>query len=199
MDTVEILQLARKNLSNPAAALTATAIALAESGGSATATNTKNTDGSIDTGLWQINSIHKRDHPTWTVPWLQNPSNNAKAMAIVSSNGSNWSPWVKYKNGDYKKYIDQVKLAAFKIETGGSGPFDTGIDDVPVVGDIVEGAEGIVDAAGDIATIIGDTVNKTGAWISKSENMTRIAQVVGGIVLALIGAAIVANSKVARG
>lgn len=70
---------------NPQAAEMAAAIAMAESGGKSDATNT-NPDGSIDRGLWQINSVHG------SLSTLD-PMANAKAAVQISQNGSTWRPW----------------------------------------------------------------------------------------------------------
>ena len=75
----------------------AAAIAQAESGGRPNASN-KNTDGSEDRGLWQINSVHG-SLSTF------DPAANARAAITISSNGLNWSPWVTFKTGAYRKYL----------------------------------------------------------------------------------------------
>lgn len=85
------------------AADTAAAVALAESGGVATASN-HNTDGSIDRGLWQINSVHG-SQSTFDIP------GNVKAAIAISNNGKNWSPWVTFKSGAYKKYLSPTTAA----------------------------------------------------------------------------------------
>ena len=55
------------------------AVAMAESSGR---TDVVNSIGCV--GLWQINQpVHIKTHPTWTVAWLQNPVNNAKAAAVI--------------------------------------------------------------------------------------------------------------------
>lgn len=63
----------------------AAVVALAESGGNPNATNS-NGDGSMDRGLWQINSVHG---PLSTT----DPMANARAAISISAGGSNWRPW----------------------------------------------------------------------------------------------------------
>jgi len=75
----------------------AAAVAQAESGGNPGASN-KNSDGSIDRGLWQINSVHGSLS-------VFDPAANARAAIKISSNGTNWSPWVTYNTGAYRKYL----------------------------------------------------------------------------------------------
>jgi len=70
----------------------AAAIALAESGGNPNATN-DNGNGSVDRGLWQINSVHGAQS-TYDV------TANARAAVQISNNGSSWRPWcTAYSDG----------------------------------------------------------------------------------------------------
>ena len=82
---------------DPAKQNLAAAVAMAESGGRPNITN-RNSDGSIDRGLWQINSVHGA---LSTLDRL----GNAKAAISISSNGRNWNPWVAFKNGSYKQFL----------------------------------------------------------------------------------------------
>jgi len=68
-------------------AIIATGVALAESGGDPGAYN-KNSNGSTDRGLWQINSVHE-----WADPdLLFDPSYNARAaFRVFDSQG--WTAW----------------------------------------------------------------------------------------------------------
>lgn len=70
---------------NPQAADVAAATALAESGGRSDASNS-NGNGSIDRGLWQINSVHGAQSTF-------DPMANARAAIAISNNGTNWKPW----------------------------------------------------------------------------------------------------------
>jgi lysozyme-like protein len=80
--------------------------------------------GSVDRGLWQINSCY---HSSVSATCAFNPSCNAKAMAQISSNGTNWSPWSTYKNGAYKKYLAAAE-AAEKMLEGAKGDAGSGAD-----------------------------------------------------------------------
>jgi hypothetical protein len=83
---------------NPKAANIAAAVALAESGGNPGAINNKNTDGSIDRGLFQINSVHGAQSTT-------NLRQNVRAAIRISNNGANWHPWVTFQTGAYKAHL----------------------------------------------------------------------------------------------
>jgi hypothetical protein len=78
----------------------AAAVALAESGGVPTAVNDQNDDGSVDSGLLQINSVHGYDPDR-----LLEPDYNADAGYDVSSGGTDWTPWVTYNSGAYLDFL----------------------------------------------------------------------------------------------
>lgn len=95
---------------------TAVAVALAESRGRTDATN-RNSNGSIDRGVWQINSIHG-DMPG--DPF--NPADNAKmAFTIWKQAGNSWRPWSTYKSGIYRSFLTRGNSAAGSPAIGGGG------------------------------------------------------------------------------
>jgi phage protein U len=82
---------------NPQAAPMAAAIAMAESGGNSAAQDL-DSNGTVDRGLWQINSVHGAQS-TFDV------MGNARAAVAISNNGSDWSAWVTYQTGAYQRYL----------------------------------------------------------------------------------------------
>jgi len=86
----------------------AVAISIAENiAGDPTATHV-NTDGSIDTGLWQINSVHGIPSSQ-----LKDPTANAAAaFKIWSDAGRSWSPWSTFKSGKYMAFFQRGQAAA---------------------------------------------------------------------------------------
>jgi hypothetical protein len=92
----------------------AAAIAMAESGGNPGISH-RNSDGSIDRGLWQINSTHGA---LSTFDRL----GNAKAAVSISGNGRNWNPWTVFKTGVYKRFLGQAQGAQPAAGGGGSQP-----------------------------------------------------------------------------
>lgn len=82
---------------NAQAAPMAAAIAMAESGGNSAAQDL-DSNGTVDRGLWQINSVHG-SQSTFDV------MGNARAAVAISNNGSDWSPWVTYQTGAYQQYL----------------------------------------------------------------------------------------------
>jgi hypothetical protein len=75
-------------------AFMAAEIATAESGGRQTATD-NNSNGTVDRGYWQVNSIHGALS-------TYDPAGNARAAVELSGDGTNWSPWVTYQTGAYQ-------------------------------------------------------------------------------------------------
>ncbi len=82
---------------NPGAADMAAAIALAESGGNPNEAD-YDKNGTVDRGLWQINSVHGAQS-TFEV------AGNTKSAIAISDNGTNWEAWVTFKNGAYKQFL----------------------------------------------------------------------------------------------
>lgn len=83
----------------------AVAVALAESGGRADIDNAGlNRDGSIDYGLWQINSVHEASG--FDSAQAADPAYNARwARRVFLAAGGRWTPWVTYNNGDYLRHM----------------------------------------------------------------------------------------------
>ena len=97
------------------------AIAKAESGWNPAAVNDKNRNGSIDRGLFQINSVHQGN------PWYPSnpfdPLQSAKAAyAIYKSQGL--SAWSVYNSGAYKQFlqsappVQKANIAPYAANTG---------------------------------------------------------------------------------
>jgi len=101
------------------AALTmAVAVALAESGGRTDAVGRN--AGSVDRGLWQINSKY---HPEVSATQAFSPAGNAAAAYRISSGGSNWQPWSTYNNGSAQRMKARASRAVGR--TGLTGTADT--------------------------------------------------------------------------
>lgn len=159
----ELKQIWILNGGNPQAAGIAAAVALAESGGNPNATNT-NGNGTIDRGLWQINSIHG-NLSTYDI------TANAKAAIQISSNGTNWMPWTVYKTGAYKKFLNSADPSLVgTVEISPKPPEDTN-PLTALVSNFTQNMSQLI---------------KAGEWFAKPENTIRIFQVVsgGGLIIA---------------
>jgi hypothetical protein len=118
---------------NAAFAPIAAAIAMAESAGNPNATN-HNTNGSVDRGLWQINSVHGAQSTL-------DPLANARAAVAISQNGKSWSPWTTYTTGAYKKFLSSAQTAAAPLQsdpvTATVGAVSSVVQTVGSVGDLI--------------------------------------------------------------
>lgn len=131
----EIYKLATDAGFNQQSALTATAVALAESGGNTDAHNTTPPDDSY--GLWQINMLgslgpaRMKQFGISSPSQLFDPKTNAKAAFIIYKNaGYRFSPWTTFTSGAYKSHLAEgsvpanvvggVQNAASALDVGGA-------------------------------------------------------------------------------
>lgn len=80
----------------------ATAVMRAESGCNPTATNKANRNGSVDRGLFQVNSVHKAK--VGNLDDLYDPATNIRIAYRVYL-GSGWKAWSVYNSGAYKRFL----------------------------------------------------------------------------------------------
>src|ERR1035437_10074658 len=89
---------------------------MAESSGSTTATHTNTTGayaGSIDQGLWQINS---QAWPQYAAG-IFDPLANAQAAFAISKGGVDFTPWSTWTNGAYKSFLTAVNNVLGGLQT----------------------------------------------------------------------------------
>jgi hypothetical protein len=127
------------------------AIALAESGGNPRAKNV-DANGSVDYGLWQINTVHH-----YSVADMENPQQNAKeAVSIFNSSGPH--AWSSYNNGAYKQFMSGKKAPDISMGIYTPGDYagtDQGVD--------FSGAGNIPALGGALITDVGHTtIRQTG-------------------------------------
>jgi hypothetical protein len=96
--------------------VTATAIALAESGGKTDAKGGPNSNGTYDWGLFQINDVHKPTDAEKTDPL----ANARRAYAIWVQAGHSFKPWSTYNSGSYKKQLTDALLGFGQIQADSS-------------------------------------------------------------------------------
>ena len=190
------------------------AVAMAESSGR---TDVVNSIGCV--GLWQINQpVHVRRHPQWTVAWLQNPVNNARAAKeIYRSQG--WAAWEAYtgpdgrgSDGPWRQFYRGTPASGTQRVFDFNDPFNLWPDawgDAPGSpgGDTLNewyGGDGSTSESldpgiGDIATTLGgiaEAVQKTAVWLGNAQNWVRVGYVTGGALLLLMGLSIVAKPAI---
>lgn len=201
----EIYQAARVAGMNVAQAVTATAVALAESGGNDTAVG----DVGLQTGtwgpsvgVWQVRTL-KADTGKGTdrdVTRLQgNLVEQAKAAWDISDHGTDWTPWTAYNTGAYSKFAIQARAAAGVANSGGGANSDpgsafeqTGLGDVPGAGlvrDAVVGvlADSVAPARKIVLTVVfvglGMTLVGVGMWRLVAPAKKAAEKAVAGVVL----------------
>lgn len=146
MDYAALVGLAKQAGFPEGEAQTAAAVALAESSGNPTASH-RNSNGSTDFGLWQINSVHSQllAGKVW-----QEPSVNAR-MAYEVWKGSGWNAWTTYKTGAFRRYANGANSPS-----GGAAPGAT-------TGDPFSGLTASLDGIGNSFSQISafaNTINK---------------------------------------
>lgn len=187
----QIFALARDAGFSQGQAVTMTAIALAESGGETTAVNRSNSNGTIDVGLWQINSVHGYSESA-----MKDPFQNAKAAKAIHARQS-YGAWTVYKKGTYNKYLPEALKAAPSGGTSISSIL-SGLRTLASAGDDVAGA-----VPGQLAELTGakaamgalDLVARAGTWITNPQNWLRIVYVVVGGAL-VVGALVMVTKPI---
>jgi uncharacterized protein YukE len=95
---------------------TAVAVALAESGGDTLLQN-QNRNGSIDKGLWQINSSAHPEKLAGMGDWTDPQANANMAEAVWEEAGKRWRPWVSYNHNSHLQYMKRGEDAAATTRT----------------------------------------------------------------------------------
>lgn len=179
------------------AARIAAAVAMAESGGRTTAHNPVPPDDSY--GLWQINMLGSMG-PSRRAQFglssnkdLFDPAKNAKAMAAISSGGTNWQPWSTYTNGAYRKHLD----GGLAADPNGA-PADWQDDMLGMLPDLIPGMGAVEAIAEPLQGLkaIAELMTAAAAWMAQPHNWVRILQVTVGGVLVAVGVAITVQDKV---
>jgi hypothetical protein len=107
---------------------TAFAVALAESGGRASAKSHPSLKKDDSYGLFQINMIgglgpaRRKQYGLASNRELFNPTTNANIAFAISKGGKNWKPWGAYTSGSFTKYLDDAGRVAKDAGIGGGDP-----------------------------------------------------------------------------
>ena len=85
----------------------AVAISGCETSGNIWVVGGPNKNGTFDFGAWQINDVHRTDHPEWFdatgagTNWANHADNARMAFAVYTEAGKSFRPWVAYTTGRY--------------------------------------------------------------------------------------------------
>lgn len=112
MDVAQIGEVAAQAGFSGEGLAVAIAVALAESGGDPLATD-HDSNGTVDRGLWQINSVHR----AYSAACDYEPACAAAAAYQISDDGRDWQPWVTYQRGEEIAYLP---AALSFVETQGA-------------------------------------------------------------------------------
>lgn len=181
----EIAALARSRGLSAGAAEGMAHVAECESGGDAGIVH-QNTNGTTDTGLWQINSVHTRDHPSWTVAWLKVPANNAAAMKTLYDSSRGVEHW-KASMGCWLPKISSNALGSTLRDP--LGVLGAAVSDP---GGVVSGVADALNPLDDIAALAEPFVEFVG-WLTDPNTWKRAALVIAGGGIVLVGVAVVAR------
>lgn len=155
----------------------AVAVSFAENGAHDATAQHVNADGSVDTGLWQINSVHDQ----WTIRALFDAQTNANAAYQISSQGRDWQPWVTYSR---KLYLAQMPAAHATIaDLQAHGGAVTWLQNNPL--GTAPGVKGSVNSPNILTQAsrgwVGDFIGAVGGYVGRAFKM------VGGLILMLMG------------
>ena len=191
-------------------AVTATAIAWAESGLDPDAIGDlalQDATWGPSVGLWQVRSV-KRQRGTGGVrdaSHLGNATFNARSMAAISSAGHNWEPWSTYTSGAYQSHLAAVRRAVGDGSSTPQGKAPRGTTTVDTVGwmpDPGDVAGALVPGAGPILGGLeagGKAAKKAAAGVLDLAGVRGIvltgAVVLGGVLITWAGVAAMARGN----
>ena len=158
---------------------TAVAISFAEDGSHDPRAQNHNTNGTTDTGLWQINSVHAQ----YPAPTMMIPRANAQAAYVISAGGHNWTPWTTYQTGEYRAQIGAANAAITQMNQQGGAQkvaATIGHGEAGQQFGVVTAATSAWDAAMSIPHFLGELAN-VGTW-------ERVGFVIAGLLAMGFGA-----------
>lgn len=167
-----------KNGGDPKLAPTMAAIAFAESAGNTQAHNGNASTGDDSYGLWQINYFNGL-YPSRTARFgspqqlLSDPNRQAQAAVALAQGGRGLSNWSTYTSGAYKRYL----------AGGGLGGVIHAIGNAPIIGGVV--------SPNQIGTGVGDVLHPGRILDPLLSRLAGALAVIGGLLLALLGLALV--------
>lgn len=113
MNALQIAHVAQQAGFSGQGLVNAVAVALAESGGDPDAVGQN--PGSVDRGLWQINSYY---HAEVSDAQAFDPSQAAIAAYRISNAGSDWSQWSTWQNGAARAQMGAAQTAVAQLAGG---------------------------------------------------------------------------------
>lgn len=178
-------------------ATVAVAVALAESGGVTDGVSAPQPLGGRDRGLWRINS---RWHPEVSDRCALDPVCSTQQAMRISNGGRNWSQWRAFTNGAYQRHMAAARAGV----DAGARPVATGdidwSDPDQWPDDIKPPERGGIHIPGIDPTQPLKPFNDLGEFIGRLMDPAawkRLGTIVAGVVLALVGFAIINRDAIA--
>lgn len=156
----------------------AAAIAIAESGGKTDVVSKPNTNGTVDYGLWQINSSHTALLASGK--WSDPNDNAVMAYTLYKNAGNKFTPWTTFNDGAYKKTLKDNILP----DSLTGGPFDDIPNPLEPLKKAGDGIKSMADAVGNLVTHLLDP----SFW-------KRVAFGFGGVMLIIIALLLIVESN----
>ena len=157
---------------------TGIAIVLAESGGNPRAVNTANRNGSVDYGLFQINTVHGS---LLSQGDKFNPVDNARmALTVYKQAGNSWKPWSTFNSGKYKDFNSAVAGFGFL-------PIDVAVD---VARGAIGAAQTVKQATTGVQQVM-EVVTSPVLWM-------RVLLVILAIFLIIVGTVVLLRKPIAQ-
>ena len=153
-------------------------VATAESGLRSDAVSKPNSNGTVDRGLWQINSVHGKDPAR-----LMDPAYNTQvAFELWRSAGNSWRPWSTFNNGT-AHVVNASNAVGFNpwwlVSPFGAGAAGVG-------GDIAK-STGLA-SLGQAAGVVIGTVTSVAFW-------KRAGALFAGFIILIVGFVILASGN----
>jgi len=168
--------------------VTAIAISFAENTTHDMTKTSHNTNGTWDTGLWQINSVHV---PPYTYKQLVDGVGNGEAAYALSNHGTNFDPWVTYYRNLYVPFLPAAHNALTVMNRkGGAKKMVASIGQQSVIPGVhvPNPITGVEDALGSI-----------GGFLSNLPSLLfRLGKILFGIILIVVGFFILARGQVSN-
>ncbi len=170
-------------------AATAVAVSQAENRSGDTSAVHHNADGSVDVGLWQINSGNASPES------MKDPSANAAEAFKLASSGRGWNNWTMFRNKSYLLFLPIAEAAVLAAQAANPKLGLAVAGSTPINPSTLAPGQSPTGSSGtgplDALLAIPEAFNRIGQWISTPANWTRVAQVaVGGVLLLLALSAI---------
>lgn len=172
----------------------ATAVVLGESGGNSQAVN-RNSDGSIDRGLWQINS---RWHPDVSEAAAFSIQQSTDYAFTLSKSGTDFAPWAATRSPNFAGNLERAKAAANDDELLVRDRDGARVSATDQLG---QAAGAVTDAVAPGLAAAGDALELAGKALSvltSGDFWRRAGLVVLGVAVLILGAVALFGRDIAK-